>query len=75
MPQADGIFDCFIRGAGSAGCVLANRLPTDPKAAPDIRPNCLSTKEDRRIAVDSLKWAPFGASTDETAGPVPEGIR
>ena len=30
-----------------------------PKAAdaPDIRPNYLSTDEDRRVAVDSLKWA------------------
>jgi choline dehydrogenase-like flavoprotein len=29
----------------------------DAAAAPDIRPNYLSTEEDRRIAVDSLKWA------------------
>jgi choline dehydrogenase-like flavoprotein len=29
----------------------------DAEAAPDIRPNYLSTEEDRRIAVDSLKWA------------------
>jgi choline dehydrogenase-like flavoprotein len=30
-----------------------------PEAAaqPDIRPNYLSTEEDRRVAVDSLKWA------------------
>ncbi len=30
-----------------------------PKAmdAPDIRPNYLSTEEDRRVAVESLKWA------------------
>ncbi len=26
-------------------------------AQPDIRPNYLSTEEDRRVAVDSLKWA------------------
>ncbi|MBX3532358.1 MAG: GMC family oxidoreductase N-terminal domain-containing protein [Rhizobiaceae bacterium] len=26
-------------------------------AAPDIRPNYLATEEDRRVAVDSLKWA------------------
>ena len=29
----------------------------DAAAQPDIRPNYLSTEEDRRVAVDSLKWA------------------
>lgn len=29
----------------------------DPSEAPDIRPNYLTTEEDRRVAVDSLKWA------------------
>ena len=29
----------------------------DATAQPDIRPNYLSTEEDRRVAVDSLKWA------------------
>jgi choline dehydrogenase-like flavoprotein len=29
----------------------------NPETQPDIRPNYLSTEEDRRIAVDSLKWA------------------
>jgi choline dehydrogenase-like flavoprotein len=29
----------------------------DAEEAPDIRPNYLSTNEDRRVAVDSLKWA------------------
>ena len=29
----------------------------DATAQPDIRPNYLSTEEDRRVAVESLKWA------------------
>jgi choline dehydrogenase-like flavoprotein len=31
MMQLEGDFDCIIVGAGTAGCILANRLSADPK--------------------------------------------
>jgi choline dehydrogenase-like flavoprotein len=43
---------CNLRPS-SRGSVHA--VSTDPAAAPEIRPNYLSTEEDRRVAVDALR--------------------
>jgi choline dehydrogenase-like flavoprotein len=45
---------CNLRPTSRGSLHLAG---PDPAAAPDIRPNYLSTEDDRRVAVESLKWA------------------
>ncbi len=45
---------CNLRPSSRGSIHVSGRAPTD---APEIRPNYLSTEEDRRVAVDSLKWA------------------
>lgn len=45
---------CNLRPSSRGSIHIASAKVQD---APDIRPNYLSTEEDRRVAVDSLKWA------------------
>ena len=45
---------CNLRPTSRGSIHLTGPLPEDQ---PDIRPNYLSTEADRRVAVDSLKWA------------------
>ncbi len=45
---------CNLRPTSRGAIHLAG---PDAETPPEIRPNYLSTEEDRRIAVDSLKWA------------------
>lgn len=45
---------CNLRPTSRGSLHLAG---PDAAAQPDIRPNYLSTEEDRRVAVESLKWA------------------
>ena len=45
---------CNLRPASRGS---SHALSPDPLAAPDIRPNYLSTDEDRRVAVDSIRLA------------------
>ncbi|NDW07456.1 GMC family oxidoreductase [Jiella pacifica] len=45
---------CNLRPTSRGSIHLSGPLPEDQ---PDIRPNYLSTEADRRVAVDSLKWA------------------
>jgi choline dehydrogenase len=45
---------CNLRPSSRGSIHISGPEASD---APDIRPNYLSTEEDRRVAVDSLKWA------------------
>jgi choline dehydrogenase len=45
---------CNLRPSSRGSIHIAG---PDAAAMPDIRPNYLSTDEDKRVAVDSLKWA------------------
>nr|WP_245198996.1 GMC family oxidoreductase N-terminal domain-containing protein [Jiella mangrovi] len=45
---------CNLRPTSRGSVHLSGPLPEDQ---PDIRPNYLTTEADRRVAVDSLKWA------------------
>ena len=45
---------CNLRPTSRGSIHLSGPLPEDK---PDIRPNYLTTEADRRVAVDSLKWA------------------
>ncbi|MGO4704226.1 GMC family oxidoreductase [Microvirga sp. 2MCAF38] len=63
---------CNLRPA-SRGSIHAR--PADPYGAPEIRPNYLSTDEDRRVAVDSIRLARKLASAGPLARFHPEEFR
>lgn len=63
---------CNLRPTSRGSIHIAT---TDAAACPDIRPNYLSTDADRRVAVDSLKWARRIVSQQALAPFKPEEYR